>query len=305
MCRLSLIPSRIFCFVGMGAVAFSASGQEDLSPIQDSRTREAVALIQEKLADVIDYSCQAEFAGIMVMGKPGKQRTVEYFSRGEVKFKRPNLGHQNIETVKHPAASWMDGQVSETYYDGTYWWQHIQPAADSGEKLADLRKMPAGFDRNLYVERQNMPRIYRYVLWPFVIAGIRDMDRDSADVMFTPFEHCDLETLTIDREDDDVWVFTAKPRRVYPQRDAYKTVRVVVGKADGILRETFYDGGEKENRTVTISNVKLNPGFEDAVFQFTPPEGIEVTTDGTEKMVKSFLSQRESWEEKYSSAGTK
>ncbi len=268
--------------------------QENVAEIPDAKTRDAVLEIQRKLADVENYSCQAEFAQVMKIGKPGQEQRIALADQAEVIFKRPNLGHRRSKTLNH-LYSWFEGQVTDTYFDGTYWWQFQQPAADSGEKLANARKMEAGFERNLYIEAHNEPKVYRYELQAFSDAGLNNQDRDRGDILLRPFAECDMASLRIDREDNDVYVFTAKPRRVYPMRKEYTAIRMTIGKADGLIREAFYDSGEEHNRTVIITDVRLNPGFDDAVFRFTPPEGVEVN-DKTEMMTQSLIKQREDWE---------
>ena len=279
---------------GMLACALNADAQENVGDITDSRTRDAAVEIQRKLATVQDYSCHAEFTQVMTVGKPGEEQRVELADRAEVQFKRPNLGHRRSETRKH-LYSWFEGQVTDTYFDGTYWWQFQQPAADSGEKLADFREMEAGFERNLYIETHNKPKVFRYELQAFSDAGLNDQDRDRADILLRPFAECDMTSLRMEREDDDVWEFSARPRRVYPMRKEFTAVRLTIGRSDGVLREAYFDGGEAQNRSVLIIDVQLNPGLEDSVFRFTPPEEIEAK-DGTEMMVQSLLKQRDDWE---------
>lgn len=279
---------------GLCLAAFSAGAQADVTDIPDSRTRDAVLEIQRKLAAVEAYTCQAHFAQVMTVGKPGEELRIELADRAEVSFERPNLGHRRSETLKHLYA-WFEGQVIDTYFDGTYWWQFQQPAADSGEKLANARKMEAGFERNLYIEDHNKPGVYRYELQAFSDAGLEHQDLDRGDILLRPFAECDMASLKIEREDDDIWVFTATPRRVYPMRKEFTTILLTIGKADGTLREASYDGGDDQNRSVAISDVRINPEFDDAVFRFTPPEGIEIQ-DGTEMMVRSLLKQRKDWE---------
>ena len=91
----------------------------------------------------------------------------------------------------------------------------------------------------------------------------------------------------LESEDADKWVFSAKPIARIAKN--YGQITLIIGKADGILQETRCSlaGGEGEN-VQRISNVVLNPELPDATFEFTPPDGVEVT-DSTDMEINRVL----------------
>lgn len=277
--------------------ALDSAAQEDLSEIQDPKAREAAEVIMDKLASVEEYSCQYTGRSVEIDRSLGEARPGEVVYEWELKFKRPNLAYVRMETTKHIFAG-MEGMIVETCYDGTYRWEHMQPGGGLGEFVADSLEMASGSERQAFIEQANQPTVFRDEWKAYEDAGIDNLARDQGDVVLRPFAPCDLESLKLEREDDDVWVFTAKSRRVNPTRKEHAAIRLTIGRANGVMRELHYDRGEDQYNILTVSNVELNPGFGDSVFQFSPPEGIEVDTESTQRKVKDLLEQRKDSEER-------
>jgi hypothetical protein len=213
---MNLVPSRLRLIpcVAVMAVFSSTAMAQDLAQIDDPSARETVGRIVALLEDVSSYTCKARFSGAMLVGPAGDRREAEFVNEAEIEFKRPDFGHRRQVTVKHPIA-WKTGEVTESYYNESYWWQCVVPEPGTGEKLADMREMPEGFDRIAFVEKQNQPKAYRYLLSAFVEADL-DVDGREVDVLLEPFADCQLDTLTIISEDEDAWVFNAAPAKVFP-----------------------------------------------------------------------------------------
>ncbi len=70
----------------------------------------------------------------------------------------------------------------------------------------------------------------------------------------------------------------------------YISISLTIGKTDGVLREASSNGSAGNNRTISIADVRLNPGIDDS--EFIPPEGVEVQDD-TDRLIALILNRRE------------
>lgn len=283
-------------FLCITFATYSACAQQDLSQIKDPAARAAAETIMEKLADVQEYSCVVDSVFLRTTGEQGNVRQIEEVSRCEWYFRRPNLGMRRCEDLKKDTNPLSEGTVMETYYDGTYWWEYQQRPVGFGEKAADAAGITDIERRQEYIDFMERPWVIKYALQPFIDAGLDGYRGDQADILLRPFKYCNLKTLSLESETEDVWIFTAEPARGDWLPRSYVSERIVVGKADGVRRESNYDHGDlRGHGSITISNVRLNPELDDSTFHFTPPQGVRVVDD-TDKRIEFLLKVREDLE---------
>lgn len=288
---LRSLPSQLICVLSFGIATLGAGAQEDMSSIRDQKARDAATQIQEMLADVQEYVCGGEISLRTAGEVRGKEVRNHIVDQIEWNFRRPNLAVHRGTSVKTVLPAW-EGKKTDTYYNAAYRWTIETYPPGAGEKLADAKKMPPGLKRIAFINSYRQPKATKFDLNKFRDAGLADYFRDSIDVLLNPFKHCEIETITIEREDDEVWVFVANPRQGWDHPMKFISIRLTIGKSDGVVRETAYDGNEGNDWTFSISDVRLNPDLDDSVFEFTPPEGIDVE-DGTDGMIEALLRMRE------------
>jgi outer membrane lipoprotein carrier protein len=68
------------------------------------------------------------------------------------------------------------------------------------------------------------------------------------------------------------YVLTLVPRGASP----YRILKVWVDKDDNLVRRFEMTEENNSVRTVEMRNIRVNPSLSDAVFTFTPPEGVQV-----------------------------
>jgi len=287
--------SRILqCFLA-SLLSVSTARAQDLSAIPDTDVREAADQVLAILEDLTSYTCTVEYIGVTTLGVGENKMTSDYLGRAQTKFKRPNLGRRRSEFPIHPTP-WIVGEVREACYDGTYWWDYVEPSPGKREMLENRKSkgFPEGVDRDDIVEMNSAPLLFRYTLSVFTDAGL-NIDGREVDVLLEPFFDSDLSTLEILREDERGWVFKAIPSIDFPSSKRYESIELSISKTDGILRKKYYDGGPQDQRTISISDVVSNPDLDAADFRFAPPPDCQIVMHKTAQKVEWIRRHRVGW----------
>ncbi len=246
--------------------------------------------IMAKNNDVRSYTCVWDGSETSKIPKgPRAGQMAEWEFHEERAFKRPDRLRIKFTSVKNPMAH-LTGQVRDQVIDGATCWDYLQTPAGAGQKMvAAMRKNLSEAEKTDIIRRHEAPHVFRNDIQRLREAGVWETHvLPEWERLLVPFKLCDMSTLKLESEDEDQWVFSAKPIRLMK---FYERITLTIAKADGILREmrgTLADGaGENVQR---ISNLVLNPDLPDATFAFTPPEGVEMT-DSTDMNINRVLSE--------------
>ncbi|MCX7015434.1 MAG: hypothetical protein NTW86_23255 [Candidatus Sumerlaeota bacterium] len=293
----ALVGVAVICgaLCGVAAAGEAASQAVAGAGGQDGAVAAALQAIEQKLKPIEDCSCVIR----RTMFKPNG--TPAILESGELCFKRPNLFFSKITTQQTPIGG-LNGSVTYSIIDGKTLWMHTQNAPGSGQELANqgqtlAAKAKGKGAKNVRpmspeaIKEHEAPKASSLDLGRLKQAGL-DMTLMFCPDVAHPFGACDRASLAIERQDGEEWVFTARPsaEAMKLAAQAY-SLRLTLGKQDGLLRKAEFLKENKIDRSDVISQVKINSGLKNELFMYVPPPGV-VVKDGTADLLQGLAQEK-------------
>ncbi|MBN1867907.1 DUF2167 domain-containing protein [Candidatus Sumerlaeota bacterium] len=280
--RVSIQWVAAFLSILVGPVAAQDSGP---SMFADPALKEALSAIQAKGAEVNDYTCVIEIR------EKGTQDGTPYenVGREELGFRRPNSYYAKVQRLQDndPAVA---GSLTRIIGNSEIQSRYIVNAPGSGQHaVKDPDNAMTAEEKAKAIRDHETPHIDRYDFARLRSAGLpKEIAAmlDSAALGVRPltflddykdrFEHDGIRLVS---QDDASWVLECRMSGdLGDEDDEGQVATVTIDKSDGIVRkiEFAYNGNPDRSKTYTVSEIKVNAGLPDTVFDSTPPPGIPV-----------------------------
>ena len=251
--------------MGADTPPLAVSAQRPPALPSDPAVAAAVQEIAGKLKALQSYSCKITGLSHMEL----KDGPHDSETKLEEAYKRPCRFKIRVTTVKDPMVG-NEGAVQDVVVDGQTWLNSRQNAPGSGQKMLDAARNKPLMSAEEFIRRHEAPVTTTKDLEAWFAKGHseEDLAREVPSRILAPFGKCDMSALTIESEDNTQWVFSA--RLPQTKGSVYQFMRVTIGKADGILRESQFgrDDG-KWNCIERVDSIELNPDLPDSLFTFT------------------------------------
>jgi outer membrane lipoprotein-sorting protein len=228
----------------------------------DTKAEELIAKLQAKSGTINSYRADLT----MTMDMMGQKM----ISTGKMAFKEPNKSWMELNTK-------MGGMEMNqiTVSDGKTTWTH-QPQMNMVQKI-DIERVMA--------ETGN------------------DMTRQQGGGnLSNPLEGFERESISYIRKDkvegEGVYVFQGTPKGVQTKNMPFTIgkMELWISTKNGMPRKVIiFNKEDKEIMSQTYSNIEVNIEIPDSQFEFTPPEGVQITdmTEGTINMMKQMNQEAE------------
>ena len=222
-----------------------------------SKTKEEImAEVEDRAATVDSYRADLT----MTMEMMGE----EMITQGKMVFKKPNRSRMemvmDMGTMKMKQVVVSNGQTAWTY----------QPEMKMVTKI-NLEKIAAETKQGV--------------------------GKQMAGDISKPFQVFQRESISYIRtgkmDGGKVYVFQGVPKTAEMQQTPFAPAKMEmwIGVDDGLLRKMImFNEKGKETMSQSYTNIELNMEVADSQFEFTPPEGVQVTdmTEGTLNMIKQM-----------------
>ena len=230
--------------------------------------------ITSKLDTIQSYTCLWEGRESSAIDQgPRKGEVVELIHTEDRAFKRPEFLRVKHTQVKHGGLPFREGLVFESIVDGESVWHYNHASSEQVVNTALSHVSTPNMEAR--VRNAHSAAVTRTRIAPLREAGVWDSPKwPQLESILHPFAFCDLESLTLENETDEQWHLSAKPRK--DLSEYIETVTLVIGKADGVLREVRSGKSTRQN-VQRVSQVVLNPALADDVFRFEPPTDVTVS----------------------------
>lgn len=193
------------------------------------------------------------------------------------KYRRPNLFSSSAVFKKYLAPP-AKGMTQMSVQNGTILWQVERR---SEVTLAKLKKRWAR-DKKLTDEdrAKREEGFLEAVGKTYDLSAWNAADQDAGGQLrigyiLNPLESVDVDTLTLESEDEEIWTLTGEPSAKTLKNLGISALHVEIGKADGILRKVQFSG-EGAGGAIIVSDVKIDPGLPDDTFSASPPDDVEM-----------------------------
>ena len=276
----------VLLWIGSFGVYAADMGGE-LAKITDPNVRKIIEEIHAKTAHIQEYTCTIE----RTVGTKGQSiKDVR-----EICYRRPNLFFEKNTNIDYPIHLHHKGQVEWRISNGREVWHHTQHAPGSDQYLPQAWKNLDESSLQKKMAKWRTPQCSWYDLAKIKQAGVdpQKFSQWPYGRLIQPFTRCDMATLKLVVEDDQVWFFSAQPR--YPSPGLKSSLHLKINKSDGLLQK-FEERADipagKWQSVETISKIQINPTppIPDQLFTYTMPPGTELT-DHTDPTIKRMINK--------------
>jgi len=251
----------------------TAPAPKKAAPVVPTDPAAAAALrqVEAKLQALQSYSCTIKSLGHMELrdGPHDSEALIEEA------YKRPCRFKIRVTNIKDPLVG-FEGTVSDIVVDGQTWLERRQHVLGSGQRRLDSLKGKPVMSAEEFIRLHDTPVTTTKDLKAWLQSGFTEDDllEQVQSRILKPFRACDMATLKIESEDDTQWTFYARLQQT--EGSVYHFVRVTIGKADGIRKESHLGRDDDSwQGTARVERIELNPDLPDTFFQDTPPLGAE------------------------------
>lgn len=234
--------------------------------VKDTEPQEAMppaelAGVVESIRGKLSAIKEAGYREIYVVAMPEGKIEIRY----DRQLRAPNLAAGRGQVVDHVEAT-QRGREIRYFSDGESMWLLTRRGEGSGKAYVAESAGGSeltGEERSERARAFEAPRGVRLDETAWDEAGLPAADLSRARLLADPFAPLDLATLRLEREDEKVWVFTA--RMDSAAFSPLETAELTIARETGLVQEMKLEGGGAEAR-MTIEDPSVDSGLPSDTF---------------------------------------